>query len=58
MERNKFLKKEIIHVVNNQLKNNDPKETKITYKRLLNEGFSEKKAKELILIQWQAPWQA
>ena len=48
MKKNKHLKAHIIQVVNNQLKNNDPPETKITYERLLNKGYSEQEAKELI----------
>ncbi len=48
MEVNENLKKEILSVVNNQLKNNDPPETKLTYNRLIKEGFSDIDAKKLI----------
>ena len=34
--------------VENQLKNNDPPESRITFERLLQEGFSELDAKKLI----------
>jgi hypothetical protein len=41
MEHNEILREQILEVVNNQLKNNDPPETKLTYDRLFKEGFSE-----------------
>ena len=37
-----------MEVVDNQLKSNDPPETRQTYDRLINEGYSDKEAKELI----------
>ena len=48
MDNRMRLRASIIGVVNNQLKDNNPPETKVTLKRLLDEGFTEKKAKELI----------
>ena len=48
MKEDKILKSHIIEVVNNQIRDNDPKETKITYKRLIDQGYSEKESKELI----------
>ena len=48
MKSNPILKKAILSVVNNQLKDNNPPETKQTYKRLLKEGHSESEAKRLI----------
>lgn len=50
MKYNKFLKEQINETFNNQLRNNDPPETKITYQRLLKEGILEQRAKELIGI--------
>ena len=37
-----------LDVVNNQIKDNDPPETKKTYKRLLSKGYSDQEARELI----------
>ena len=48
MKVNTELHKEILEVVNNQLKANDPKETKITLARLIGEGYSKIDAKKLI----------
>ena len=38
----------ILEIVDNQLKDNTPPETKETYQRLLNQGFSTNEARELI----------
>ena len=48
MKPNPRLKAVILQVVDNQLKNNDPPETKQTYNKLIKEGFSESEAKQLI----------
>ena len=48
MKTNPHLKAAILQVVNNQIKANDPPETKQTLDRLLSEGYSEKEAKRLI----------
>jgi hypothetical protein len=45
---NPHLKKTILQVVDNQLRDNNPPESKQTYDRLLNEGHSEREAKRLI----------
>lgn len=45
---NEHLKSNILEIVENQLKNNDPKCTKDTFERLISEGVSEKEAKEMI----------
>ncbi len=37
-----------MNVVENQLRDNDPPESRITFERLLREGFSELDAKKLI----------
>ena len=47
---NEQLKGAIIQVVENQIKSLDPPETKKTYDRLINMGYSEIEAKELIAI--------
>ncbi len=48
MEENPYLKSAILEVVDNQLKANDPPETRKTLKRLISEGYSEDEAKNLI----------
>lgn len=48
MEENPYLKSAILEVVDNQLKANDPPETRKTLKRLTSEGHSEDEAKRLI----------
>lgn len=48
MKSNPRLKAEILQVVKNQLEDNNPPETKQTYNRLIQEGFSEGEAKQLI----------
>ena len=48
MKINPRLKAIILEVVDNQLRANDPAETRITLNRLITEGYSEKDAKELI----------
>ena len=44
----KRLRLAILEVINNQIKDNDPPETKQTLERLLKEGFPEKEALKLI----------
>ena len=48
MKTNPQMKATIIEVVDNQLKANDPPETRFTLERLTEDGYSEKEAKELI----------
>ena len=48
MKSNPNLKESILEVVDNQLNSNDPPETRQTLDRLIKEGHSESKAKELI----------
>ena len=48
MEENPYLKSAILEVVDNQLQENDPPETRQTFDRLISEGYSEVEAKELI----------
>ena len=48
MKTNPHLKAIIIEVVDNQLRANDPPETRSTLDRLIAEGHSEEEAKELV----------
>ena len=48
MKTNRRLKEPVLEVVDNQLRSNDPPETRQTFDRLIDEGYSEKEAKELI----------
>jgi hypothetical protein len=45
---NKKVKAAVLEVVDNQLRDNTPPETRKTYQRLLQEGFSDRQARELI----------
>ena len=47
-ESNPHLQAPIMEVVENQLRNNDPPQTRQTYERLIEAGHSEKEAKRLI----------
>jgi hypothetical protein len=42
------LRQAILEVINNQIKENDPPETKKAYDRLMKEGFSEQETLKLI----------
>ena len=46
MEPNEIFREQIFEVINNQLKNNDPPETKMTYNRLKKEGFKDFQARQ------------
>ena len=48
MKVNENLRKAIFEVIDNQISANDPVETAVTLKRLMNEGYSEFEAKQLI----------
>ena len=48
METNDILSKQIFEIITNQIKNNDPPETKLTYKRLIDSGYSDFETKQLI----------
>ena len=48
MEQNPYLKSAILEVVNNQLRANDPPQTRKTLDRLISKGYSEDEAKNLI----------
>jgi hypothetical protein len=48
MKINEGLRDEIFKVIKNQMKSNNPPETKLTYNRLLGLGYDEFQAKQLI----------
>lgn len=48
MKINSELRDQIFQIVENQLKSNDPAETKITYNRLVSLGYTEFETKQLI----------
>ena len=48
METNKKLRDEIFKVINNQIKDNNPPETKEAYDRLRKQGFDDLHAKQLL----------
>ncbi|HMJ46565.1 MAG TPA: hypothetical protein VK498_04515 [Ferruginibacter sp.] len=48
MEVNENMRAIIFQVVDNQIKSNDPPETKVTFKRLLDLGYSKFEVKQLI----------
>ncbi len=45
---NPVLKEAVMNVVDNQIRNNNPPQTRQTYNRLVAEGHSKKEAKRLI----------
>jgi hypothetical protein len=48
MKVNLELREQIFQIIENQIKNNDPPETDITFKRLKKEGFDDFTVKQLI----------
>lgn len=48
METNEKLRKQIFEIIKNQLKENNPPETKATYDRLQKQGFDEFQTKQMI----------
>ncbi len=48
MESNEIIREQILEVVENQLRANDPPETKQTYDRLVDLGYNDSDAKKLI----------
>jgi hypothetical protein len=41
METNEKIREQIFEIINNQLRNNDPPETKATFDRLRKQGFDD-----------------
>ena len=50
MKKNKILNSAIMEIIDNQIDDNDPPETKQTLDRLISEGYTEKEARNLIGI--------
>ena len=48
METNEKLRKQIFEIIKNQLKDNDPPETKVTYDRLRKQGFDDFQTRQMI----------
>jgi len=48
MKSNEILRDQIFEIIKNQIKGNDPPETKITYDRLIKQGHSDFETKQLI----------
>jgi hypothetical protein len=48
MKENEILREQIFEIVRNQIKDNDPPETKITYNRLKTLGYSDFETNQLI----------
>jgi len=48
METNKILKEQIFEIIKNQLRDNDPPETKNTYDRLIKSGFDDFQTRQMI----------
>ena len=48
METNEKLREQIFEIINNQISDNDPPETKQAFVRLKDEGFSEEETLKLI----------
>ena len=47
-EPSEKLKSAVLEIIDNQLRDNTPPETRQTYHRLLKEGYSDQEARELI----------
>ena len=48
METNEKLREQIFEIINNQLRANDPPETKITFDRLRKKGFDDFQTRQMI----------
>ena len=48
METNEILREQILEIIENQIQENNPKETNLNLKRLIGLGYSNKEAKQLI----------
>ena len=48
MEENEILREQILEIVNNQLNDINPPETKITFDRLKEEGFNDFQTRQMI----------
>ena len=48
METNEILRKQIFEIIENQIKDNNPPETNLTYHRLMKLGYNDFDTKQLI----------
>jgi len=48
METNEKLREQIFEIIKNQLRDNDPPETKATYDRLIKKGFDDFQTRQMI----------
>lgn len=48
METNDKLRAQIFEIINNQLRDNDPPETKLTFDRLCKQGFDDFQTRQMI----------
>ena len=48
MEVNESLREQIFEIIKNQMKDNNPPETKATYDRLRKEGFDDSQTRQMI----------
>ena len=48
MKSNEIVREQIFEIINNQIKGNNPPETKLTYNRLIKLGYNDFEAKQLI----------
>jgi hypothetical protein len=48
MEENEMIREQIFDIINNQIRDNNPPETKQTFDRLLKQGFDDFETRQLI----------
>lgn len=48
MEINEVIREQTLQIIENQLKENDPPETKSTYDRLIKEGFNDLQTRKML----------
>lgn len=48
METNHKLREQIFEIIKNQIRDNDPPETKVTYDKLLKQGFDDFQTRQMI----------
>ena len=48
METNEIIREQIFEIIKNQLRDNDPPETKATYDRLIKNGFDDFQTRQMI----------
>ena len=48
METNEKLREQIFEIIKNQLRDNDPPETKLTYYKLQKQGFDDFRTRQMI----------